>query len=72
MSPAAYAAELVPWKTYLFGVMAIALVIASVLSLRNSKADSRLEKLLLTGLYFWILTFAQLIILAFVYYLNKP
>ena len=71
LSPVASAAEIVPWKSYLLGVMAISLVIASVLSFRNPKADSRAGKLLLTGLYFWIFTFAQLIILAFIYYFNK-
>jgi len=71
LSPAAYAAQMVPWKNYLFGVMFISLVIASILSLRNPKADSRAGKLLLTGLYFWVFTFAQLIILALVYYFNK-
>jgi len=71
LSPAAYAAEMVPWKSYLFGVMAISIVVASVMSIRNPKADSRAGKLLLTGLYFWVLTFGQLIILAFIYYFNK-
>jgi len=27
--------------------------------------------LLLAGLYFWVLTFAQLIVLALIYYLNN-
>jgi len=61
----------VPWKTYLFVVMTISLVIASVLSFRKPKIDSLMGKLLLTGLYFWVLTFAQLIILAFVHYFTK-
>ncbi len=70
ISPAVYAADMLPWKTYLLSVMGISLVIASVLSIRNSKVDSLMAKLLLAGLYFWILTFAQLIILALLHYLN--
>ena len=71
LSPTAYASEMVPWLSYLIGVMFISLVIASVMSFRNPKADSRAGKILLAGLYFWVLTFAQLIILAFIYYFNK-
>jgi hypothetical protein len=71
MSPAVYASPMVPWLSYLIIVMSISLVIASVMSIRNPKADSRAGKILLAGLYFWVLTFAQLIILAFIYYFNK-
>lgn len=71
ISPFALAAETTPWKTYLFIVMGISLIAGSVLSFRNPKAESRMAKLLLTGLYFWVFTFAQLIILALIYYFNK-
>ena len=71
VSSYAMAAETTPWKTYLFIVMGISLIAGSVLSLRNPKAESRMAKLLLTGLYFWVFTFAQLIILALIYYFNK-
>ncbi len=70
-SPWALAAEQLAWKTYLFAVMAIALVFASFLSFRNKKAETMMAKLLLAGLYFWVFTFAQLIVLAFLYYINK-
>ena len=70
-SPLAMAAVETSWKTYLLIVMGISLVFASILSLRNSKAESRMAKLLLTGLYFWVFTFAQLMILSLIYYLNK-
>ena len=65
------AAQQTPWLTYLLVVMAISLIIASVLSKRNEKAEGRMAKLLLAGLYFWVFTFAQLIVLALIYYLNK-
>ena len=57
-----------PWKTYLFVVMTVSLVIASFMSLRNKKVESRMARLLLTGLYFWVITFAQLTVLALIYY----
>jgi len=71
VSPDLLAATGTPWKTYLFIVMGISLAVASVLSIRNNKAESRMAKLLLTGLYFWVFTFAQLTVLALIYYFNK-
>ncbi|TQV87704.1 hypothetical protein [Aliikangiella coralliicola] len=71
MSPWAHAAEELSWKTYLFSVMGIALIVASFLSFRNPKAESLMAKLLLAGLYFWVLTFAQLTVLALIYYIAK-
>lgn len=71
VSPMAFAASPTPWKTYLFVVMTISLIIASILSIRNKKAESRMAKLLLTGLYFWVFTFAQLTVLSLVYYFTK-
>lgn len=68
VSPWAQAAEMVAWKSYLAIVMGIALVAGTVLSLRNKKAESRVSKILLAGLYFWVITFAELIILALVYH----
>jgi hypothetical protein len=56
---------------YLLSILVISITLAAVWGFRNPKASSRMEKLLLTGLYFWILTFAQLMILAVGYYLNK-
>jgi hypothetical protein len=67
----AMAADMLPWKTYLLSVMFISLVIASFISIRSAKADSLMGKLLLAGLYFWVFTFAQLTMLALIYYFNK-
>ncbi len=66
----AFAAAQSSWLIYLLAVMALSLVAAVVLSLRNEKAESVMGKLLLTGLYFWVLTFAQLIVLALIYYMT--
>jgi hypothetical protein len=71
ISPWAQAAELVAWKSYLAAVMGIALVSAIILSIRNEKAESRAAKILLAGLYFWVITFAELIALALVYHFSK-
>jgi hypothetical protein len=71
ISPWAHAAELVAWKSYLAVVMGIALIGGTVLSLRNEKAESRAAKILLAGLYFWVITFAELIILALIYHFTQ-
>ncbi len=67
-SPWAQAADMVPWKTYLFGVMAIALIAGSILSARNEKAEGRVAKIIMAGVYFWVITFAELTVLAVIYH----
>lgn len=67
ISPLAHAAEVVSWKSYLTVVMIIALIGGTILSLRNKKAESRAAKIILAGLYFWVITFAELIVLALIY-----
>ncbi len=67
-SPWALAAEMVPWKSYLFVVMFIALIGGSILSARNKKAEGRAAIIILAGLYFWVITFAELIVLAVIYH----
>jgi NADH:ubiquinone oxidoreductase subunit 6 (subunit J) len=71
LSPPVYAADMVAWKSYLAAIMLIALVAGTILSLRNKKAESRLAKILLAGLYFWVITFAELIILALIYHFTQ-
>ena len=71
ISPNVWAADVVPWKTYLFSAMSIAMVIGLILAFKNPKAESTPAKLLLAGLYFWVITFAELIILALLYYVTK-
>lgn len=70
-SPYAHAADLVPWKSYLAGVMLIALVAATILSIRNKKAEGRVAKIVMAGVYFWLITFAELILLALIYHFSK-
>jgi hypothetical protein len=69
--PAYASGNILPWKTYLFVVMAIAAVVGTILSWRNPKTESFMGRFLLAGLYFWILTFAQMIILALIYQVTK-
>lgn len=62
------AADTIAWEIYLGTIMSVSLIIAIVLSSRNKDADSRLAKILLGGLYFWVATFIQLIIFALYYH----
>ena len=71
ISPWAQAAELIAWKSYLAVIMGIALIAATILSWRNKKAEGRAAKILLGGLYFWVITFAELIILALIYHFTQ-
>ncbi len=64
LSPYAHAANMVPWKTYLFVVLGIALIAGSILSARNKKAEGRVAKIVMAGVYFWLSTFAELTVLA--------
>jgi len=70
-SPWVHAAEVLPWKTYLFVVMGISAIAGSILSIRNKKADNHVSKVILAGVYFWVFTFAQLIILALIYHFTS-
>ncbi len=69
--PAYSSSNLVPWKTYLFVVMAIAALVGGFMSWRNPKTESFMGRFLLAGVYFWVLTFAQFIILALIFQLTK-
>ena len=61
------AATKVPWEWTMVIVGVISAVIATIITRRNKKADTLGLKILLGGLYFWVITFAQTIILALVY-----
>lgn len=71
ISTNAWAAETVAWKSYLLTAMAIAAVIGGVLAYKNPKAEGAPAKLLLAGFYFWVITFAELTVLAAIYYFTK-
>jgi hypothetical protein len=71
-SPYVFASSsLLPWKSYLVGVMGTALIGGIYFSYRNKKADTYLTKIILAGLYFWLITFSELILLAFIYHLTR-
>jgi len=71
-SPLALAAsEKTPWTTYLIIGVTISLVVASIFSIRNKNAEGMMVKLLLGGLYFWVVTFIQLTLLGVIYYFNE-
>lgn len=71
VSPWVQAAELIAWKSYLAGVMGIAAIGGYILSMRNKKAEGRAAKIILGGLYFWVITFAELILLAVIYHFTN-
>jgi len=70
-SPYAHASNLVPWKSYLAVVMIIALIAGTILSIRNKKAEGRVAKIVMAGVYFWVITFAELILLALIYHFSQ-
>ncbi len=71
ISPWAQAAELIAWKSYLVSIMVIAAIGGYTLSMRNKKAEGRMAKIILGGLYFWVITFAELIVLATIYHFTN-
>lgn len=72
ISPLVLAAtDKTPWTAYLFIGVTISLVVATVLSVRNKSAEGLAVKLLLGGLYFWVVTFIQLTVLGVIYYFNR-
>jgi len=70
-SPWAHAADMFAWKNYLLAVALISLVGGTLLSLRNKSAETRVSKILLAGLYFWVIFFAQLVVLAGIYHFTS-
>ena len=67
-TPWVQAASDVPWEWTMIIVGVISASIAAVLAIRNDKAEGVGLKILLAGLFFWILVFAQTIFLALIYH----
>ncbi|GAA0410618.1 hypothetical protein GCM10009133_18920 [Cocleimonas flava] len=68
ISPLAFAAsaasEKISWMTMMFIGIAISLVVATILSIRNKNAEGFTMKFLFGGVYFWAVAFIQLLIFA--------
>ena len=62
------AATEVPWEWTMVIVGVISAIIATILAVKNDKADGVGLKILLGGLYFWIAVFAQTIVVALLYH----
>jgi uncharacterized membrane protein len=62
------AADGLGWKSYLAIIVFISILLASFLSWRQAKDKPLMARLLLAGLYFWVATFAQLIVAAVIYH----
>lgn len=65
------ASEKLPWKTYLFIGVTVSLVMATILSVRNKRAEGFALKLLFGGLYFWVVGFIQLTVFSAIYFFNR-
>jgi len=72
ISPLALAAsEKTSWLTYMYIGIAISVVVATILSMRNKNAEGWPVKLLFGGVYFWAVAFIQLMIFAAITHFNK-
>jgi len=65
------ASEKTPWTAYFLIGMTISIVVASILSSRHKNAESAAIKVMLGGLYFWVVTFIQLTVFAVIHYFNR-
>ncbi|WP_299877129.1 hypothetical protein [uncultured Cocleimonas sp.] len=68
---ASAASEKISWLTYMYIGIAISLVVATILSMRNKNAEGWPVKLLFGGVYFWAVAFIQLMIFAAITHFNK-
>ena len=59
-------AQKIPWAGFLTAITIISVVISWWL-LRNKSYETNGIKFLVAGVYFWVITFAQLIVLAMVW-----
>lgn len=67
-SPSAFASNgLIPWHLYLLGITVISVIVALVLTRRKKELENFGIKVLVWGVYFWIVTFIQLTVLSVLY-----
>lgn len=59
--------EPLDWKTHGLIALTIAVVISVFLVMRNQRLDSKTAKIMVFGIYFWLIIFAQAILYG-VYY----
>lgn len=72
LSPLAWASSnKLQWELYLLGITVISAIGAFWLTKRKENLETRLVKILVAGVYFWVITFLQLIVLALLYSLFK-
>ena len=70
-SPVFAATGTIPWTGWLLIITSISLVAAFILSKRNKSEEAIAVKLIFGGMYFWVATFIQLIMLSLVYQLSN-
>ncbi len=67
-SPIAHAANnKIQWHLYLIGIAVISSLIAFVITKRKQNLENTGIKILVWGVYFWIVTFIQLMLLSLLY-----
>lgn len=59
----------IPWHLYLIGMGIISTVIAIIITSRKKNLENTGIRILVWGVYFWIVTFIQLILLSLIYVL---
>ncbi len=59
----------IPWHLYLIGMGIISTIIAIIITSRKKNLENMGIRILVWGVYFWIVTFIQLILLSLIYVL---
>jgi hypothetical protein len=69
-SPIAFASDIrMYWHLYLFGIALISTLIALFITYRKKNIESTGIRIMIWGIYFWLVTFMQLILLSLLYVL---
>jgi len=69
-SPIAFASDIrIQWHLYLLGIALISTSLALLITYRKKNVESTGIKIMIWGVYFWAVTFIQLILLSLLYVL---
>lgn len=69
-SPIAFASDLKDqWHLYIVGIALVSSLIAFVITYRKKNIESTGIRVMIWGIYFWVVTFIQLMLLSLLYVL---
>lgn len=69
-SPTAFASDIrIQWHLYLLGITLISTLVALLITYRKKNVESTGIRVMIWGIYFWVVTFIQLILLSLLYVL---